>query len=455
MEKLTAKKKLAVVKLYFSGYSYGEIKIKTGVSQGAISNIIAELKSGGFPEFADLADQIELLRELALDLKHSGQAPGQCAVGNAVLMRIHECGLDIADIERWPEILKLAGGDDKAKEFVASVYRIQDFMNETELSLDEIDAKIQYLETKAAQLQPTLDMVDENKQEIAELHKKQDNLTKVNDLLDEKYSLLDPIVSKLQKRQADLEKQINEEESITGSTQAALAIWSKENKKLVKAGFTLNTLVAFNDKLRAIAARHHITMQALRERLLKELKFLDKGLTLEAMLKEKHTELQMEKKALTSARNERKQLEAGNAVLRGENAGLESSIKVTRDAVIKEILKIIPTANAMLSEFNGELRHGSDEILGVIQHLKDEAMETGQEIGRYQGIVEVNEWLIDILALIKGDEGLEAMKVRAILLRLLRGAQPWMKHNAMKTGVHQNPLKTIELLIMEIEGWQV
>ncbi len=157
MEKLSAKKKLSVVKLYLSGLSHDEIATKTGVSKGAVGGIVAELKAGMFPEVADLADQVERLRELAIALKNSGLAPGQCAVGLAVLKRIHECGLEIADIERWPEILEMAGGDDKAKDFIQRVYQIQDFMNQTGLSLDQIDGKIQQLETKAAELQPTLD----------------------------------------------------------------------------------------------------------------------------------------------------------------------------------------------------------------------------------------------------------------------------------------------------------
>ncbi len=70
-----------------------------GVSKGAVAGIVADLKAGGFPEVANLADQVELLRELSLDLKHAGLAPGQCAAGLAVLKRIHECGPGVSDIE--------------------------------------------------------------------------------------------------------------------------------------------------------------------------------------------------------------------------------------------------------------------------------------------------------------------------------------------------------------------
>ena len=109
------------------------------------------------------------MRELSLDLKHSGLAPGQCAVGLAVLKHIHECSLEVTDIEHWTEILKLAGSDDKAKAFIDMVYHIQDAREETGLTIDEIDEKFQELQNEAAELQPTLIKVDEKKKEIADL----------------------------------------------------------------------------------------------------------------------------------------------------------------------------------------------------------------------------------------------------------------------------------------------
>ena len=99
MEKLSAKKKSAIVRHYLSGLSYDEIAAKSGVSKGTVANVVADLKAGRFPEAADVGEHIDLLRELSLDLKRLNLTPGQCATGLAVLTRINECGLDPADIE--------------------------------------------------------------------------------------------------------------------------------------------------------------------------------------------------------------------------------------------------------------------------------------------------------------------------------------------------------------------
>ena len=49
MEKVSAKKKVSLVRLYLSGLSYDEIAVKAGVSKGTVANVVTELKTGGFP----------------------------------------------------------------------------------------------------------------------------------------------------------------------------------------------------------------------------------------------------------------------------------------------------------------------------------------------------------------------------------------------------------------------
>ena len=81
MEKLTAKKKLTVVRLYLSGLSYDEIAARSGVSKGTVANVVTELKAGMVAEAADVGEHIELLRELSLDLKRSKLSPGNVLLG--------------------------------------------------------------------------------------------------------------------------------------------------------------------------------------------------------------------------------------------------------------------------------------------------------------------------------------------------------------------------------------
>ncbi len=194
MEKLSAKKKVAVVRQYLSGQSYNEIAAKSGISKGTVANVVADLKAGRLPEAADLVDQIELLRELSLDLKRSKLTPGQCAMGLIVLTRISECGLDPADIDRWSPVLKSAGSEAEVQELVGAISSIQEVQKRTGLGLEDLDNKVHELEKKAAELEPVSEQHDDCLKQLADLTRQREDLASVVASLQEKYMLLNPLV---------------------------------------------------------------------------------------------------------------------------------------------------------------------------------------------------------------------------------------------------------------------
>jgi len=349
----------------------------------------------------------------------------------------------------------MAGGDDTAKAFIDMVYRIQDAQKETGLTIDEIDNKLQELQNKVAELQPTLTELDEKKDEITELEKKRDDLAPVVDSLEQKYSTLNPIVKDLQKRQGDLLQQIKKEEDITVSTQAGLAAWAKVKQKLLKAGFTIEALVEFNDKVRVIATHHHIPVSVLRERLLHELEVLDKGLGLETLVEATQANLKKQQETFTSGKNKVKELKATIGALAEQQAALEAGITETRDTINQDMAKIIPAANEMLDKFNEQLQSRGDEILGAVNNIKDQTFDIGKEVGRYEGIVEANQWLMNLNSLVKGEENLNPTQVRAILLLVMHGSQSWTKRNQEKVGVNSTIPQALALLVEGLEQWQV
>src|SRR3990170_4873594 len=192
MDSPTAKKKLTVIKLYPEGFPYKEISAKTGVSTGSITTIISELKGGVFPEVGVLGEEVDLLHEVAVELKHLGTTPAQSIVGLAVLKRIHENGLEPADMHRWAGILKMAGTEDKTQKFITIVYRIDDYLKKNNLTLDELDAKVDSLESKAAELQPAINEVVERKKEVIGLQKQRDELIPAVADLDKRFNLMNP-----------------------------------------------------------------------------------------------------------------------------------------------------------------------------------------------------------------------------------------------------------------------
>ncbi len=453
MEKMSPKRKLSVVRLYLSGLSYDEIATKSGVSKGSAANIVAELKAGSFPEAADAAEQIELLRELSLDLKHSGLSPGQCAVGLAILNRVKECGLDAADIDRWPAILKAAGNEVDARVFVEAVYRIQNSMEISGLTLEQADEKISALEDRAAQLEPLTRQVDERQKGLAELGKRRNELGPVVTNLEQKYALLSPRVKDLEKREGELSRWIKDEQDAIDKAAATLAALREQKQQLQDAGFSLEGLAEFNDRTRAIAARHKLPIASLRERLLHELETLDKGLGLEALIQSKETKLKQYQQAIISAKKEREGLDAAIVTLGQQRAALESRILAARQELDDEVARAIPAVRQVIAQLAEEHRLGNKAAFDDLQHVRDQALEVGKEIGRYEGLVQANAWLVELQSLVRGEDSPKAHRVRIILLLVLRGAHSWMKRNPRTAG-SVTPVYTTGRLIGELEQWR-
>lgn len=292
MEKLSAKKKVAVVRLYLSGLSYNEIGAKTGVSKGTVSNVVTDLKTGRFPETADVVDQIELLRELSLDLKRSKLTPGQCALGLVVLTRILECGLDPADIDHWSPILKSVGSEAEVQELVGTISSIQEVQKRTGLSLEDLDNKVHELEKKASDLEPMSIQHEDCLKQLADLTRQREGLASVVASLEEKYKLLNPLVEDLNKREQDLSRRIKNMETRAEKAETAISTLNEERQSLLDIGLSLEALAEFSHRVQSIAQSHHISPAELRERLLQELENLGQGLGLQTLVQRRQVELE-------------------------------------------------------------------------------------------------------------------------------------------------------------------
>ena len=133
---------------------------------------------------------------------------------------------------------------------------------------------------------------------------------------------------------------------------------------------------------------------------------------------------------------------------------LEANIKTASEKVSDEIAKVIPAAREAITQLAAELQLGNEDMLNEVKHLKDQALEVGKEIGQYEGIIKVNQWLIDLMKLVRGEDGLEAPRVRSILLQVLRGGDSWMKRNQSKIRLSILMYST-QRLIGELEEWRI
>jgi len=455
MERLTAKKKLSVVRLYLSGLSYDDIATRSGVSKGTVANVAADLKAGMIPEAADVGEYIEQLRELSFDLKRSELTPGQCAVGLILLNQIRECGLDAADINRWPMILKSVRNEDDINEFVRLIYSIQQVQQRSGLSLEALNNKVQELEKKAADLEPISDKLKDYKKQVVELTKQREKLTSAVALLEQKNELLSPRTKDLEKREQNLSRRIADMEPKAKKAETTLSTLKGETEKLEDIGFSLRELAEFNEKLAVIAQHHAVKPPELRSRLLHDLEALDRGLTLGTLIQSRRQELDKKEQALVSTQKEIRTVRAVVDALKQEKRNLEDSIKETREKVGGEIVKIIPLAQDAVAKLRKDLQRGNDEALAEVQRLRDEAIEVGKDVGRYEGTLQSCQWLNELLALVQGEENIESNRVRIIVLPVVRALHSWLKNHHSYSLSFTSLSFAVERLISDLETWKI
>ena len=443
MEKLSARKKLNIVKQFLSGMSYDEIASKEKVSKGSVANIVTEFKAGEFPEAAELGEQVELLRELSIELKRSKLSPGQCTAGLMVLDRIKECGLSPSDIGRLPLILKSANSESEAQEFVNLVHSIQAVLEERGLDINGLAKWVQELEKKANDLKPIVRKRDDCRKQLAGLEGQRDELARAVSSLNEKYNLLVPRVKDLEKREHDLLLRNKDLETAAEKAEEILAALKKEKQRLIKIGLSLDEFSELSQAAQSVARYHNVTPADIRKRLLRELEKLDETMSLEKVIGGLQMKKNEQERAIAARQQELENLKAAIVASKKERVQLDASLKCKREEISNMINGIIPSA-----------RKAFDQCRKELQSVQDEAVKAGKDIGRLEQLVELNQWIIDLLALVQASRIIEAKKVRDITMMIMRGFAAWLKMQDSSL-VFISLSYTTNSLIKDLEQWKV
>jgi len=455
MEKLSLRKQAMIVRLYLRGLSYGEIAAKVGVSKGTVANIIAELKAGRFPEAGDVSDQIELLRELAVDLRKSGLTLGRAVVGITVLSRLQELTVEPADIERFAALCRTLSAETDAQAFVKAALDMAALEKSTSLSYYDLEKKAHALEQAVTNLEPLAQQVREHREQLKELTKQRQRLVDELAELEKRLQSLSPKVKDNEKRETELFHRVQELEQRAQAADERLVTARKDLQALSGIGLSLEDLSGFTQRLCGIAQRHGIDPGVLCEWLLHELEQLEKGLSLKILFRQEQQELGKTKQSQDKAQEELAALKAAIQELRQEQASLHAVIKEERENISKEAQALIMLARNTATRLSQQLGDSVEEAIREVQRLKDQALEVGSELGRCQATVEANEWLRQLLALVRCDGDVTGVQVRVVGLALLRGISAWLNQQPDEIRALSQLKVRVASTIEELERWKL
>lgn len=139
MKTITMNIKLKVVKLFLSGLSYDEIAQQTGVAKGSVVNIVNEFREGHLPLPPGMAEYIDQLRTLVVDmLKSNTTVP---ALKNYVKLhaKLQEMGVASEQLEQWLDICQsIASKEVATNQFVQSALELAQFTSGSGLSYADV-----------------------------------------------------------------------------------------------------------------------------------------------------------------------------------------------------------------------------------------------------------------------------------------------------------------------------
>ena len=453
MEKLSAKKRMIAVRAYLDGMTYDEIAAKAGVSKGTVANVISDLKAGRFPEAGDVSEQLDLLRELAVDMRKSGLTLGRAAVGVAALSRLQELGLEPAEIERFAAVCHTLTTETDVQAFAKAALSVEEVRQHTGLSVDDLEKKALELAHEVERLEPLAQQVQEYHRQLEELGKQRQSLVDEVSELERRLGSLAPSVKDKEKRETELSHRVQGMEQRAQSADERLATARKDLQTLSGLGLTLDDFSGFTQRLCGVAQRHGIEPETIRERLLHELEQLGEGLGLETLVEMKRQELAKAQQALAKAQEGLAALETAMQQIRQEQTTLRVLLAEQRKQIKKETQAIILLARDTVTQLKKHLGDGVEEAVAQVHGLSNQALELGKELGRYEAAVQANQWLRELLELVKGDNSITSGQVRAIGLVVLRGILVWLNRHSNDTGSSPLLVDKIRATIEALERW--
>jgi len=455
MEKLSLKKRLLVIRLYLEGLSYDEIAAKVGVSKGTVANVIAELKAGRFPEYGDLSEQLDLLRELAVDLRRSRLTSVQAAVGVSVLSRLQELGVEPGEIEGLSALCRTLNADGiDIQSFMRAALAFEEERERTGLSVDELEMKVKGLEESVSRLEPLAKEVADREAQLTELHARSESLVEEVSGLEESHKILEEKVRDKEHRETELSNRVRELEDRAQSADERLTTARKDLKMLSGIGMSLDDLSGFAERLKGIAQRHGIKSEVLCSRLLAELEQLDEGLRLDTIVKAKKEGLRNLEENMLKAKEKSVEISSTNEKLQQERSSLRAALLEERRHIVKDIKAINTTAISMITKLEQDLGTGVRESIIEVNKLKDQALRLGKELGQFNEMVESNKWLKGLQAMIKGEEEVEPYQVRVIGITVMKAMLTCLDRHAQDSGVPYMLRPSIASLIGELERWK-
>jgi len=187
MKSITWNQKIKVVRLFLGGLSYDEIAQQVGIAKGSVVNIIGEFREGKLPLPPGMGEYVDVLRQLAVDLKKHNTSIAQAKSYFKLHVKLKDMGVDSDEVEQWLDICgDIASPIASNSQFIKAALELAKLTSDTGFSyeslLDDYHGKLktsEALNTEIEKKDKELEAIKlKHKEEKEQAAKELDSITK-------------------------------------------------------------------------------------------------------------------------------------------------------------------------------------------------------------------------------------------------------------------------------------
>ncbi len=440
---LSARKNIEVVSLFFKGLSYDEIAQRTGVSKGAVVNIVGELRSGHFPAVAR-SEEVDVLREAAVALRKLSLDPFRAVVGLEFYHRLTELGVDPKDLGTYISMCHELSPDEVPTEgFVQAALRLHRLKEESGHDYRDIAAEAEQLARTIAKLrketprlQAELRRVDEatttRREELVALQRQKEQrqqavvaLSKELEAKEESVAVTDRALKVLHSQMEAGQAELATVNAELASLRRTIRVRRQELKKLEAVGIDEEELRQISAAVQTAATTSRTAGSEVVDRLLQGVKYVEGGLRLEAeieRLKERADGLTNEAE---QAELRRRELLGDIAALRGEKAELENHIESIRGRAADDLNATSTAAARGIIEEWASVKRVAESVVELMRQLEERVQAIPEELRALEEDASRFEWIGNYQRFLENPLDLSLEESGPLVISSLRSLRIW------------------------------
>lgn len=473
MAELTMRVRLNMVKYFLEGLSNEEIGRKCGVAKGSVNNVITMLKEGQFPACRELEEQVDTLREVAVQIHRSGLSLAQTAIGLSAFRTIAELGVPPAEVGRLAAWLRDFAPDDmESGEFVRAAGALLESQERTGKGPEELAVWVGDLEERATALADRCQELAPLAEEVEILRGQRDRLVQENaaragELQQEQQSLEQAVVG-LKADLARLETQVLESQRLAGDlgrrfldredelqqVSRRLAEATRAIDELADLGLPLERLPDLAARLGCQARRQGIGADQCWEWFLSCLEGASSLLGLESQVQVKLGQLREAEREMVVVSRKRDAAAGDLAGLTQQATELKAGQRAMRQAWQREMRSIANTIQHEVAEGAERWRAAAEASDLEVRLRLLKLSDTAVALGRLEEALDSYALVRPLVNLLQGKAELSLSEARVAATALCLGLLGYLEGNAGNPASAAQVGLRVKSLLEALHNWR-